>query len=206
MTPIRPRFADNVLMFLVLMFMRLRPSITKVLALAAGLWLAVCGSLAFAQTRAESDGLAGKFIVGYQGWFGCPGDYGDNKDWIHWFKDGVPDEAHLRVEYLPDVSGYPKDSLCPTTLKRADGTPISLYSSIDPGVVDLHFRWMAQYGIDGAAVQRFIGVTKGPRLIARWDHQLQVEREAAEKSGRKFYLTYDISGGNPKTVIADIER
>ena len=60
-----------------------RPSIMKVLSLGVGLWLAICGPPALAQTKAESDGLAGKFIVGYQAWFGCPGDFGDNNDWIH---------------------------------------------------------------------------------------------------------------------------
>jgi hypothetical protein len=156
--------------------------------------------------RADDNGVTGKIIVGYQGWFGCPGDFGDNKSWIHWFKNDVPDAAHLRIEYLPDVSEYPKESLCATSLKRADGTPIMLYSSVNPGVVDLHFRWMAQYGIDGAAVQRFIGVTTDPKMRDRFDQLLKEEAAAAAAAGRVFFVTYDISGGNPDTVTDDVAR
>src|ERR1700679_446491 len=32
--------------------------------------------------------LNGKFIVGYQGWFGCPGDDGVNQNWIHTNRQG----------------------------------------------------------------------------------------------------------------------
>jgi hypothetical protein len=153
-----------------------------------------------------SVGLSGKVIAGYQGWFGCPGDFAGNTSWIHWFRDNVPDAAHLRVELMPDTAEYPPDSLCETDLRRPDGSRISVYSAQSPGAVDLHFRWMAQYGIDGAAVQRFVVNTTQSQPRARADHLLANEVAAAEHHGRGFYVTYDVSGGNPATVTQDIER
>src|SRR6202789_2213520 len=93
-----------------------------------------------------SSGLSGKVIAGYQGWFGCPGDFAGNTSWIHWFSGNVPDAAHLRVELLPDMTEYPPDSLCETDLRRPDGRRISLYSAQYFGAVDLHFRWMGEHG------------------------------------------------------------
>jgi hypothetical protein len=153
-----------------------------------------------------SSGLSGKVIAGYQGWFGCPGDFAGNTSWIHWFSGNVPDAAHLRVELLPDMTEYPPDSLCETDLRRPDGRRISLYSAQHFGAVDLHFRWMAEHGIDGAAVQRFIVNTTQPQARARADHLLANEVAAAEHHGRVFYVTYDVSGSNPATVTQDIER
>ena len=37
----------------------------------------------------SAEGLKGRVIVGYQGWFGCPNDFEDNKVWQHWFVKGV---------------------------------------------------------------------------------------------------------------------
>src|SRR5690349_17975186 len=35
--------------------------------------------------QAPQPALAGRVIVGYQGWFGCPNDFAGNKNWYHWF-------------------------------------------------------------------------------------------------------------------------
>ena len=178
----------------------------SIIRLLLALALLSCSSSVTAQSSVPADSLSGKLIVGYQGWFGCPGDYGGNWGWIHWFTDNIPDAAHLRVDMLPKVSEYPKDGLCPTDLKTASGEPIYLFTSQSPGVVDTHFRWMAQYGIDGAAVQRFLSVVANPASLPRWDHLLSNERAAAEHNGRVFFISYDISGANPGTVINDIAR
>lgn len=182
------------------------PTTSMALILMLFALLRFAASANAAVTDVPANGLAGKLVVGYQGWFGCPGDYGGNRLWIHWFLGNVADAAHLRVELLPDVAEYPKDTLCPTELKREDGTVIELYSAQEPGAVALHFHWMAQYGIDGAAVQRFVGGTTNPGLRSRLDHVLANERAAAEANGRIFYVLYDVSGANPNTVVADIQR
>lgn len=84
----------------------------------------------------------GLIMAGYQGWFDAP-------------KNGVmyPDENKIRIDMWPDVSEY--EVTYPTGLKLADGSTARFFSSRDKSTIDLHFRWMQQYGLDGVFVQRF---------------------------------------------------
>jgi hypothetical protein len=141
-----------------------------------------------------------KLIVGYQGWFGCPGDFENNTSWQHWFLNA--DRAdELLVDQLPSVREFAATDLCPTSMKRADGSPIFLFSSQNPRVVKTHFQWMKQHGVDGVAAQRFISELNDPASKRRRDNVLRNIRAAAEATGRFFYVTYDVSGANPATVI-----
>ena len=151
-------------------------------------------------------GLKGRLIVGYQGWFGCPQDAAGNAQWVHWFHKDNPVEENLSVDLLPSVRQFSEADLCPTKLRRRDGSSISVFSSQNPRVVAAHFRWMRDHGIDGAAVQRFVGPLATPALKQRSDRVLQNAMAAAEANARAFYLTYDISGANANTVVADIRR
>jgi len=153
-----------------------------------------------------STGLKGRLIVGYQGWFGCPQDAADNVQWVHWFHKSNPVEENLSVDLLPSVRQFSEGDLCPTKLRRRDGSTISVFSSQNSRVVATHFRWMRDHGIDGAAVQRFVGPLAAPVLKQRSDRVLQNAMAAAEANARVFYLTYDISGADAKTVVADIRR
>ncbi len=105
---------------------------------------------------------------------------------------------------LPDTSALEPSALCNTSLRRPDGTPVALFSSASPFVIDVHFRWMAQHGIDGAAIQRFVVSLRNRDERNRLDTILQSARTAAESHGRVFYVTYDISGADPTTVYDDI--
>jgi hypothetical protein len=142
-------------------------------------------------------------MVGYQGWFGCPGDFENNASWRHWFhtRDAVDS---LTVDQIPSLRGIADADLCMTNMKRPDGAPVKLFSSQNPRVVSQHFRWMQQHQIDGAAVQRFTVELADPALRRRMDNVLRNVRAAAEASGRLFYLTFDISGANADTVEADV--
>ena len=144
--------------------------------------------------------LDNKLIVGYQGWFGCPGDFENNMRWQHWFLN-VDRAEDLLVDQLPSVREFAPSDLCATSIKRADGSPIFLFSSQNPRVVATHFRWMKQHGVDGVAAQRFISELGDPASKRRLDNVLQNVRAAAEATGRFFYVTYDVSGANPATVI-----
>jgi hypothetical protein len=77
----------------------------------------------------SADGLKGRLIVGYQGWFGCPGDYAGNTQWQHWFFKNTPDVDHLSVDLLPSLYQFGPNDLCDTGLRRPDGSPIRLYSA-----------------------------------------------------------------------------
>jgi hypothetical protein len=144
--------------------------------------------------------LDNKLIVGYQGWFGCPGDFENNTRWQHWFLNS--DRADdLLVDQLPSVREFAAADLCATSMKRADGSPIFLFSSQNPRVVAMHFQWMKQHGVDGVAAQRFISELDDAASKRRLDNVLRNIRAAAEATGRFFYVTYDVSGANPATVI-----
>jgi hypothetical protein len=147
-----------------------------------------------------ADGLAGKLIVGYQGWFACPGDEGPLNRWQHWFARGKADIAHTHFDMVPDVSELPAAARCETGLKARDGAEIEVFSAQNSQTVALHFAWMAQYGIDCAALQRFVlGVAPSYPTTARAAEErvLANVRAAAENSGRTFFVMYDVVGSNP---------
>ena len=153
-----------------------------------------------------ANGLKGRLIVGYQGWFGCPQDVPGNTNWEHWFYKNKATADNLSVDLLPSVSQFRAEDLCTTQLRRNDGSTINVFSSQNARVVATHFRWMRDHGIDGAAVQRFVGPLATPVLKQRSDRVLKNAQAAAEASERVFYVTYDISGADAETVITDIRR
>jgi hypothetical protein len=156
--------------------------------------------------KAESrDGLTGKMIVGYQGWFGCPGDFEGNVKWIHWF-DETAEPNNFTVDAIPMLNQLAAADLCNTGLVRIDGSPLLLFSSQNKNVVDTHFRWMKEHHIDGVAAQRFVSELSQPSMRNRSDNVLTNIRRAAEANGRTFYLSYDITGADPVTVIEDIRN
>jgi hypothetical protein len=123
----------------------------------------------------------GLIMAGYQGWFKAP-------------SDGVmyPDEKQVRIDMWPDVSEYEKTY--PTGLKHADGSTAMFFSSTDKSTIDLHFKWMQKYGIDGVFMQRFFGAT---RPNARRGTAATVIKNALEASSdykRAIAIMYDLSG------------
>lgn len=153
-----------------------------------------------ATVHAAPSGLAGRVIVGYQGWFGCPGDYLDNKEWQHWF-EGAAGARALTVDMLPSLKSFKREDLCDTGLKRADGSAVHVFSSQNPAIVARHFEWLQKHGIDGVAFQRFVTHTQLPDLRKRSDNVLGHVRQSAERTGRVFYVTYDVSGSDAATVL-----
>jgi hypothetical protein len=163
-------------------------------------------SLSFATEAPQAEGLKHRLIVGYQGWFGCPQDTPGNTRWEHWFHKNSSRAEDLSVDLLPSVGQLREEDLCQTELRRADGSPIQVFSSQNAIVVGTHFRWMREHNIDGAAVQRFVGPRSSPALKQRSDRVILNAMAGAEAHGRVFYVTYDISGANPGTVVGDILR
>lgn len=123
----------------------------------------------------------GLVMAGYQGWFRAP-------------KDGVmyPDENKLRIDMWPDVSEYEKTY--PTGLKLADGTTARFFSSDDRSTVDLHFKWMKQYGVDGVFMQRFFNAAKPEGRHSGSTNVLRNALAAASKQERAIGVMYDLSG------------
>jgi hypothetical protein len=162
---------------------------------------------ATAADQVDPSTLSGKLIMGYQGWFDCPND-GAGLDWRYWAPGGSLTVGML-VDMLPDVSDLPVGERCPTSMKAADGRSVELFTDANPNTVQRHFVWMREYGLDGVALQRFATGLLVPLVLKENDVVLQNVREAAELSGRIFFVMYDISGmmpGNLGVVARDWER
>jgi hypothetical protein len=120
-------------------------------------------------------------MAGYQGWFQLP------KDSIMY-----PDEKQIRIDMWPDVSEYQKTY--PTGLKLADGSVARFFNSSDASTIDLHFKWMKEYGLDGVFMQRFFNMTKPRVPRSSTTAVLKPAFAAASKYERAIAVMYDLSG------------
>ena len=146
-------------------------------------------------------------MVGYQGWFNCDGD-GSGLGWAHWSRNRSRKFApgNVSVDLWPDVSELDDDERYATGFKHADGRTAEVFSSGNPKTVARHFRWMQEYGIDGAFLQRFAhGLRRDPDKQHK-DRVLQHVRAAADQAGRSYAVMYDLTGlptGGCKVVRDD---
>lgn len=62
----------------------------------------------------------------------------------------------MDIDFIPDVSEYPAECLFDTDFTLPDGSNAKFYDNTCEGVVDLHFKWMREAGVDGVLVQRFL--------------------------------------------------
>ncbi|KAI1821282.1 hypothetical protein F4861DRAFT_478038 [Xylaria intraflava] len=157
--------------------------------------LSLCGSPAAQPVKRQDSTidrstLNGKFFVGYQAWFRKPLEDDGNS---HWTTDTPsPEVGHVGVDMVPDVTGYPAECLFDTPFTRPNGTAAQFYSNDCDGVVDLHFKMMADHGISGAFLQRFYGYIN--EANGGWVNILNSAKAAAEKYGRGFAIEYDLNG------------
>jgi hypothetical protein len=136
--------------------------------------------------------VVGKITVGYQGWFSAPGDNSPVNQW-----------GHQNLEMWPDIREYV--TTYQTHLPNlGNGQPARMFSSYDDQVVQTHFKWMAQSGIDCAALQRFANeLSPGTAIKAQRDGMALKVMKAAELSNLKFYIMYDASGWGVRGIKAD---
>lgn len=135
-----------------------------------------------------------KVFAAYQGWFHCPGDPGPNSNWFHWthISQELPTAANSSVPNYPISDEYPAESRCPVPNLTVNGKQAYFFTSLALGTAETHFRWMRQYHIDGAILQRFLGSLDG--LYEEDDIVLRNAVTAAQDNGRSFFIEYDISG------------
>ncbi|MBL8212674.1 MAG: hypothetical protein JNK87_18310, partial [Bryobacterales bacterium] len=150
----------------------------------------------------DSSTLEGKVLLGYQGWFRCPGSPEMGTNWRHW-ANGLPSPATLTVDMYPDLREFEPAETCVVPGMTIGASPARLFSSANSRTIDRHFRWMQQYGLDGVLVQRFVTDIPGSR--AAGDVVLRNAMAAARRYGRVFAIEYDISGANPATVVATLQ-
>jgi len=146
--------------------------------------------------------LEKKVLLGYQGWFRCPGGGPLGTNWSHW-ANGAPTASSLVIDMYPDLREFEPGETCAVPGMTIGANPAHLFSSGSSKTVDRHFRWMQQYGLDGVLVQRFITDIPGNR--SRGDVVLKNVMAAARRYGRVFALEYDISGANPATLLATMQ-
>ena len=165
------------------------------------------GITVFAQNRHAKNTIyptyKGLVMCGYQGWFRAPGDGSGSKGFSHYFSN----EEHCGIDAWPDVSEYEKTYETPFRL--ADGTPAKLFSSYDKSTVDLHFKWMKDYGIDGVFMQRFVAEIRNPSGKRHFNAVLDHAMTAARQYDRAICIMYDLSGmqpGEEQLLLADLDE
>lgn len=137
-------------------------------------------------------------MAGYQGWFAAQGD-DSGRGWYHY--DGQCGFAPgcSTIDMWPDMSEYSKKYQTPFSF--ADGSKASLYSPYDESTIDLHFKWMKEYGIDGVHMQRFVVEIKSKKLGKRhFNKVLENALKASVKYGRAISIMYDLSGCKKEDV------
>lgn len=155
-------------------------------------------SQASAPETIDRDGLSGRVLCGYQGWFATEGD-GAGLGWRHWrmADKSAPGGTRFAIDMLPDVSELAPEERFATDAIGADGKPVEVFSSHLRPTVARHFRWMREYGIDGVFVQRFGTTLSHPKLLAHSTKVLGDCRDAAMEHGRVYAVMYDLSGLRP---------
>ena len=136
----------------------------------------------------------GLVMAGYQGWFNTPADKA-GLGWKHYEKNKVFMPGKCTIELWPDVSEYEKTY--ETTFKLADGSPAKVFSSRDASTTNLHFKWMKEYGIDGAFMQRFVVSLRTKEGEDNYTAILNNAIRAAETYNRAVCVMYDLSGMVP---------
>jgi len=161
--------------------------------LLTGLFLVLgCISISAQSKHAEKSrymSYKGLVMAGYQGWFNCEGD-GASRGWAGYNKGAKFEDGFCTIDYWPQVDEYKVKYETP--FKFADGSPAYVFSSYDESTVDLHFKWMKEYGIDGVFMQRFFEVLTSPKRIMHNDKVLASAIKAANKYGVAICLMYDI--------------
>jgi hypothetical protein len=136
--------------------------------------------------------IIGKITTGYQGWFAAKGDGSPIDAWWHYTQDWgkVPSPTNQGIKSWPDVRDYAA-TYQTGYANLGNGQPAKLFSSFSDQTVQVHFQWMKDNDIDVAALQRFNpNGQEGPTR----DAITQKVKLAAEATGRKFYIMYDVSG------------
>jgi hypothetical protein len=133
----------------------------------------------------------GLVMAGYQGWFNCEGD-GADRGWAGYDKRGKFEDGKCTIDFWPEMDEY--KATYKTPFKFADGSSAYVFSSYDESTVDLHFKWMKEYGIDGVFMQRFFSVLTSTNRMHHNDKVLASAIKAANKYGIAICLMYDIGG------------
>lgn len=147
----------------------------------------------------------GLVMAGYQGWFNTPGD-GAGRGWHHYERRGRFAPGSCEIDCWPDMREYEKQY--PTPFRFADGSVARVFSPYDTSTVDLHFKWMKDYGIDGVFMQRFVAEIRNASGRQHFNTVLKSAMAAARRNDRAICIMYDLSGMHPgeeQLLLRDID-
>lgn len=161
------------------------------------------------------DSYRGLVMTGYQGWFGTPDDgcshsQHSNTAWYHYRENDRFEPGVLRnsIDFWPDMREYEVKYPVESFTLPGGGHP-TVYSAYDKSSVLLHFKWMKEYGIDGAFMQRFVGeVIDNPDGKDHFDKVLESAMEASNTHQRAICVMYDLGGFTParlEKVLTDAQ-
>lgn len=149
------------------------------------------------ETGCSYTSYIGLVMCGYQGWFNAEGD-GAGRGWHHYKKGNEFRPGVSNIDFWPDVSEYPVTY--ETAFSFANGQKAHVYSPYDYETVDLHFKWMKDYGIDGVYMQRFVSEIKNSSGKKHFNKVLDNALKAAKKYDRAIAVMYDLSGSTPEEL------
>ena len=148
------------------------------------------------------DSYQGLVMAGYQGWHGTPGDgcsHNPEEAWPHYcdvnnhpfvFEPGVLKNS---IDLWPDITEYPMTYEA-DGFTYQDGSQAKVYSSYDESTVNLHFKWMKDYNIDGVFMQRFVSQITSPSALDHSDKVLASAMKASNEHARAISVMYDMVG------------
>jgi hypothetical protein len=143
-------------------------------------------------------------MMGYQGWFACPGDGSMPNRWWHWFGD-APNQSSLTVDMWPDMTELGDGEHFPTDWTFPNGGRAALYSAYKPATIDRHFAWMQEHDLDGVMLQRFVCDLRDEGFRDFRNQVAANVKAGAEAHSRAFCIMYDITGSNEVTLLHDLK-
>ena len=153
------------------------------------------------------DSYQGLVMCGYQGWHGTPGDgcsHNPDEAWPHYcdvnnhpfiFEPGVLKNS---IDFWPDITEYEK-TYAADGFTYPDGSQAMVYSSYDESTVNLHFKWMKDYNIDGVFMQRFVSQITSSPALDHSDKVLASAMKASNEHARAISIMYDMVGMDAST-------
>ncbi|WP_298646185.1 glycoside hydrolase family 71/99-like protein [uncultured Proteiniphilum sp.] len=152
------------------------------------------------------DSYRGLVMAGYQGWFNTPDD-GADRGWYHYRESNMfaPGPRRNSIDMWPEMREY-EVKYTTDNFILPNGQKAQVYSNYDKSSVMLHFKWMKEYGIDGAFMQRFVGeVIDNPSGKNHFDAVLGYAMEASNTHQRALCVMYDLGGFVPDRLAKTLD-
>src|SRR5260370_10110177 len=97
----------------------------------------------------DASSLKGKVLLGYQGWFRCPGGGTSGTNWSHWTSSGVPTAASISIDMYPDTREFEPGEACVVPNMTVGGGPAYLFSAGKSKTRAPDFKMLGHYGVEG---------------------------------------------------------